>query len=85
MSSWFFQVTVVPTFTVSSAGAKVKLSIVTVGVLGAGGAGVQDEGRSNGDGEADGQGCGELTDIIVEFPSALQRRVDDREALLAAP
>ena len=35
MSSWLLQVTVSPTFTVSSAGLKVKLSIVTFDLLGA--------------------------------------------------
>ena len=54
MSSWLFQVTVSPTFTFSSVGSKVKLSIVHGGVFGAGrGRPSSEQGR--GDGEADAE------------------------------
>jgi hypothetical protein len=62
MSSRFFQVTVVPTFTVSCAGSKVKLSIITFGPRRERGRRtLQEYCRGNGqpNAKAEYRGCGE--------------------------
>src|SRR5256885_6330947 len=82
MSSRFFQVTVVPTFTFSSLGSKVKLSILTV----VSSARARPEGRKRAAAMAREKVEPKLrrvSDVIAGFLLALQRGVDDRKALLA--
>src|SRR4051795_6947562 len=83
MSSRFFQVTVVPTFTFSSLGSKVKLSILTVV---ASSALARPEGRKRAAAMAREKvepKPRRVNDVIAGFLLALQRGVDDRKALLA--
>src|SRR3984893_7087229 len=85
MSSRFFQVTVVPTFTLSCCGSKVKLSIITIVSsacappscrrIAAAMASLIPRLRI--------PRLRSVADIISNFPLALQRRVDDGEALFA--
>src|ERR1700733_2063272 len=81
MSSWFFQVTVVPTFPVSWAGAKVKLSIVTVVFSACAAPGCWQNDMTMTTTRRTAR-LRRVTDSILNS-SALQRRVDDREALIA--
>src|SRR5712672_1696050 len=80
MSSRFFQVTVVPTFTVSCAGSKVKLSIITL-VVSVARAPLRQSDMAAA--MANRPRLRRASDAITNFPLALQRRVDDREALIA--
>src|SRR5260370_34282279 len=79
--SWrFFQVTVVPTFTVSCAGSKVKLSIITL-VVSAARAPLRQSDMAAA--MANWPRLRRASDAITNFPLALQRGVDDGEALIA--
>src|SRR5882672_5425991 len=80
MSSRFFQVTVVPTFTVSCAGSKVKLSIITLVVSSARAPLRQSDIAAA---MANRPRPRRASDVITSSLLALQRRVDDREALIA--
>src|ERR1700709_1720306 len=80
MSSWFVQVTLSPTFTVSCGGEKVKLSMVTaisaqcaadIGAVIAAAMTTRTPSLRR------------VAKVIAQFPSALQRCVDDRKALIA--
>src|SRR5882757_1400135 len=80
MSSWFFQVTVVPALTVSFAGENVKLSIVTT---------VSSQ-RAADIWEAIAAATARrmprlrsIANVMTNFLLALQRRVDDRKPLIA--
>src|SRR5450759_1362635 len=79
MSSRFLKVTVVPTFTVSWAGSKVKLSIITL----LSSARAAPGRRDNAAAMANPPRLRRVTDSMTNFLSALQRGVDDGEALLA--
>src|SRR3954453_368655 len=80
MSSWFFQVTVVPALTVSCAGENVKLSIVTT----------MSSQRAADIWEAIAAATARrmprlrsVANVMTDFLLALQRRVDDRKPLIA--
>src|SRR6202035_3521973 len=81
MSSWLVQVTVVPTFTVSAAGAKVKLSIVML-VLSACAGALPSE-KEIAAAMARRPRLRRSVQSMTKFPLARQRRVDDGEALVA--
>src|SRR3977135_292997 len=80
MSSRFFQVTVVPTFTVSCAGSKVKLSIITL-VVSVARAPLRQSDMAAA--MANRPRLRRASDAITNFPLALQRGIDDGEALIA--
>src|SRR5450631_3298259 len=81
MSSWFCQVTVSPTFTFNSAGAKVKLSIVTL--VSSACTGALPRQKDIAAAMASRPRPRRMTVSMTNFPLTLQRRVDDGEALLA--
>src|SRR3977135_3541871 len=80
MSSRFFQITVVPTFTVSCAGSKVKLSIITL-VVSVARAPLRQSDMAAA--MANRPRLRRASDAITNFPLALQRGIDDGEALIA--
>src|SRR3954471_8490207 len=80
MSSWFCQVTVVPAFTVSSAGWKVKLSTVTMLSSARAAPRYSDIATETARRMAS---LRRVIDAMMKSPSALQRRVDDGQALFA--
>src|SRR5262249_29736929 len=84
MSSPLVQVTVSPTFTVTSGGLKVKLSILTLCSSARAGATPSCRMRAAARTRYEA-GPRRAADFIADFPltSALQRRVDDREPLVA--
>src|ERR1700750_3036974 len=82
MSSWLVQVTVSPTFTFSSAGVKVKLSMVTLSSSALADAMPRRMVAATANPRLR-KAANVISVVLVFLFSARQRRVDDREALVA--